>query len=270
MVCVVDGLSAAASGGFSSPFAHAIFALLMVWPLLVPGGLRYSVLPLIGGLACYECGFCFASREPQWLARALTLGVFQLAAVGAALFVAEELERSWRRIAGAARVDSLTGLMSRRYFFERLEVAWRLRIRRGIPMSLVILDIDHFKAINDGHGHPAGDEILRLVSAAVSAVIRNTDFAGRLGGDEIVLALIDCEGPQAIEVVDRLRRRVADTPLLFRGSTIRATLSAGVAAVASADLRDVAEMIREADAALYRSKEGGRNRASLAPILIAG
>ncbi len=172
-------------------------------------------------------------------------------------------ERSWGRITEAAQVDPLTGLMSRRFLFERLEQVWRLRGRRDMAMALVLTDVDHLKTVNDRHGHSAGDEMLRVVSSAVDTVIRNTDFAGRLGGDEFVLALLGCDGPRAIEVVDRLRNHLAVTPLLFHGTTIRVTISAGVAAVPLADHRDVARVLRDADAALYQSKAAGRDRTSL-------
>jgi diguanylate cyclase (GGDEF)-like protein len=195
--------------------------------------------------------------------RLAAIGVFQLASIVTALVAAEMFERSWGRITEAAQVDPLTGLMSRRFLFERLEQVWRLRGRRDMAMALVLTDVDHLKTVNDRHGHSAGDEMLRVVSSAVDTVIRNTDFAGRLGGDEFVLALLGCDGPRAIEVVDRLRNHLAVTPLLFHGTTIRVTISAGVAAVPLADHRDVARVLRDADAALYQSKAAGRDRTSL-------
>jgi diguanylate cyclase (GGDEF)-like protein len=264
VICTVDGLCATGSGGLQSPFAYGIVALLMAWPLIVPGGWRLAAPPLIGGLACYQFAFWFGSGEHPPQARVVVIALFQLAAVITAFAAAEMLQNAWLQIAAAASVDELTGLKSRRYFFERLEDLWRLRARRSTPLALAVLDVDHFKAINDQHGHAAGDEMLRLLSAAVGAVVRGSDFAGRLGGDEIVVALSDCDGAGALEVVERLRRRIAETPLLFRGATIRTTVSAGVAAVPATDRREAAAVLHDADLALYQSKAAGRDRATLA------
>jgi two-component system cell cycle response regulator len=160
-----------------------------------------------------------------------------------------------------AVTDPLTGLHNRRYLDNHLSALFDDAIARGRQMSILLLDIDRFKAINDGFGHDAGDEVLREFAERVRAHTRGIDLVARYGGEEIVVAVPDTplEGAQA--VAERIRERVEGSPFVVHGGgrSIEVTVSVGVAARQAGD-RSAAEMLKRADLALYRAKEQGRNR----------
>jgi two-component system cell cycle response regulator len=160
-----------------------------------------------------------------------------------------------------AVTDPLTGLHNRRYLDNHLSALFDDAIARGRQMSILLLDIDRFKAINDGFGHDAGDEVLREFAERVRAHTRGIDLVARYGGEEIVVAVPDTplEGAQA--VAERIRERVEGSPFVVHrgGRSIEVTVSVGVAARQAGD-RSAAEMLKRADLALYRAKEQGRNR----------
>jgi len=169
-----------------------------------------------------------------------------------------------REDAARADHDGLTGIPNRRAFDAQLDGLIRSYHRYGRPFSLILLDVDHFKRINDTYGHEAGDAVLRSVAARVAGSVRDVDFAARYGGEEFAVLLPETGLAGAVETADRLRRSVADLPVEWRGQVIPVTISLGVAAVPEcvANARDV---LAAADQALYASKEAGRNRVSAAP-----
>jgi diguanylate cyclase (GGDEF)-like protein len=124
---------------------------------------------------------------------------------------------------------------------------------------VVILDIDHFKHVNDAHGHQAGDEVLRLMGAAMGRVARTSDVIARFGGEEFILLLPDCDREQAVAVAERVREAISGAPLPFP-----VTASAGVAVRAPGDTIDGNALVGQADQALYRAKRKGRNRVEAA------
>jgi diguanylate cyclase (GGDEF)-like protein len=157
--------------------------------------------------------------------------------------------------------DELTGLLNRREF-DRILAEEEDRARRfGHPLGLVIIDIDWFKAVNDAHGHPAGDAVLKEVARRIAGCIRTVDRAARIGGEEFALILVQTDGPAALEVAERAIAAVARTPTSAgNGLALPVTASAGVAALPS-DARTAVELIAVADRALYAAKERGRHRA---------
>lgn len=155
--------------------------------------------------------------------------------------------------------DELTGIFTRGYFNERLLEEFRKARHNGRPFSLVILDIDHFKKVNDAHGHHIGDEVLRWLSRLLMAQARETDFVARYGGEEFVVIMPSTRGADAFRFTQRLVKTVAATPFRWGQKSIKVTLSAGVAAL-TADVANEEEMIRRSDEALYAAKKGGRNR----------
>jgi diguanylate cyclase (GGDEF)-like protein len=155
--------------------------------------------------------------------------------------------------------DELTGIYTRGYFNERLLEEFRKARHNGRPFSLVILDIDHFKKVNDAHGHHIGDEVLRWLSRLVMAQARETDFVARYGGEEFVVIMPSTRESEAFRFTQRLVKTISATPFRWGQKSIKVTLSAGVAALAS-DVTNEEEMIRRADEALYAAKKGGRNR----------
>ncbi len=178
---------------------------------------------------------------------------------------AEAIEnaRVHARTATLAAMDQLTTLPNRRSFDERLAVELHRGRRYGAPFSLLLADIDDFKAINDTHGHPAGDAVLRTLGALLSEQLRSVDFAARYGGEEFAVLLAETDGVHARDVADRIRRKVEGA--VFRlpdGDRLRATLSIGIACFPSCADSEVA-LVTRADQALYAAKRDGKNQAVL-------
>jgi two-component system cell cycle response regulator len=163
-----------------------------------------------------------------------------------------------------AITDGLTGLHNRRYLERHLGMLVQQAVARGKPLSLLILDIDHFKAINDTHGHAAGDEVLREFSRRMRKVVRGIDLACRLGGEEFLVAMPDTHGGLALLVGERIRQKIAGEPFQAEGAPrMNVTVSVGVASLASPS--DTAQtLMKRADDALYEAKRQGRNRVATA------
>jgi two-component system, cell cycle response regulator len=174
-----------------------------------------------------------------------------------ALKLGETLE-ALRRIATR---DELTGLLNRREY-DRILAEEEERARRfGHPLGLVIIDIDRFKAINDTHGHPAGDRVLKELAPRLAGAIRTVDRVARIGGEEFALILVQTDGPAALEVARRAISAVAQSPVpAGNGLVLDVTASAGVASLPS-DAATAAELVAAADKALYAAKERGRRAA---------
>lgn len=153
-----------------------------------------------------------------------------------------------------AITDSLTGLANRRVFEQTLSHQLAVLERNQTPVSLVLMDVDHFKQVNDTHGHPVGDAVLQAVATTLKDNIREIDVAARIGGEEFVVIMPDTEQEEAVVVGERLRERIAamtDTPTPV-------TVSSGVAEAVPAE--DVSDVFVRADSALYQAKADGRNR----------
>lgn len=169
-----------------------------------------------------------------------------------------------RRLVERATTDALTGLPNRATFLERARKELARAERSGSSLAVVLLDVDRFKRFNDVYGHQAGDRVLALAGRAVAGAVRGIDLAGRYGGEEIVLLLVDVEAEAALAAVERVRAAIAGVRVPNVPEAV--TASAGVALHSGAfDRADVAALVRRADQALYRSKEAGRNRATLEP-----
>lgn len=190
----------------------------------------------------------------------LVKGEITAGALERSLRYALKLGETLAELRRLATHDALTGLHNRREFDRRLveEVA---RARRfGRPLSLVLLDLDYFKAINDTHGHPAGDEVLKAVARRLAGGSRKTDRLARHGGEEFALLLVETNVEAALTQARRLLSIIADTPVaLPEGMTLAVTASAGVAELAPDG--DELSLVRAADEALYRAKASGRARA---------
>jgi two-component system cell cycle response regulator len=160
-----------------------------------------------------------------------------------------------------AITDALTSLYNRRYMETHLAALVEQAAQRGKPLSVLILDIDFFKAINDGHGHDAGDDVLREFSLRIRKSIRNIDLACRYGGEEFVVVMPETDATVAGLVAERIRRRIATEPFQIQQGTkaLDVTISIGLAALGNAG-DTAAAMLKRADTALYRAKRDGRNR----------
>uniref|UniRef100_I2Q6Q4 diguanylate cyclase n=1 Tax=Desulfovibrio sp. U5L TaxID=596152 RepID=I2Q6Q4_9BACT len=170
----------------------------------------------------------------------------------------EELESLNSRLQRTSRTDSLTGLANRRHAQERLDTLFRLFSRQGTVFSVALLDVDFFKKVNDAHGHETGDTLLRLLARDMLARTRSEDTVARWGGEEFLLLLPRTAGEDAFSLVERLRRGIADTGFPGPGGPLAVTVTIGLATVRPGDV--VEDVLRRADAALYRGKAAGRNR----------
>ena len=157
-----------------------------------------------------------------------------------------------------ANTDGLTGLANRRHFTEFLAGAFKTPA--AAPLSLVLLDLDHFKSINDTHGHQAGDAVLEGIARLVKSMVRPNDLAARYGGEEMAVVLPQTSSVDALNIAEQLRQSVANTPIPFDNEIIKMTASFGVACMDPTNpFHSVDELIGAADRALYAAKESGRN-----------
>jgi diguanylate cyclase (GGDEF)-like protein len=161
-------------------------------------------------------------------------------------------------LALASRRDALTGLPNRRAFEEDLAREAARAARSGGPLAVVALDVDRFKAVNDVHGHAAGDAVLRAVAARAAGAIRAGDVLARLGGEEFGILLPGADLPRAVDAAERIRAALADAPIEAAGHALAVTASFGCAALAPAEAPDA--LVARADARLYDAKRAGRNR----------
>jgi len=165
-----------------------------------------------------------------------------------------------------ANTDPLTGVSNRRAFMAHLSAELARVQRYGHSAAVLMLDLDHFKAVNDRYGHAAGDLVLQRFTELAAALLRQTDILGRLGGEEFAVLLPQTDGAGAYELAERIRVRVASQPIDYDGHTIPLTVSAGIALLEVTDPRADTVLIR-ADQALYRAKQRGRNRVESAATL---
>jgi diguanylate cyclase (GGDEF)-like protein len=172
-----------------------------------------------------------------------------------------KLSETLSQLRQLAQRDELTGLLNRREFQRILDEEWDRSVRFKRPFTLVMVDIDHFKKINDTHGHQVGDEVLRHVASLLAGQVRNVDRVARYGGEEFALMMVETDRKSAIESMQRLGLLLAETPCYVQNGdlTIPVTLSAGVATSLS-DAGNASELVAAADKALYAAKTGGRNR----------
>lgn len=164
-----------------------------------------------------------------------------------------------------AATDALTGLPNRRYFLAELERHWARVVRSEEDgAAVMMLDLDHFKAVNDTYGHATGDEVLKHLAALVREALRKGDLVGRLGGEEFAVLQVGASQEEALQLAQRIRQRVQDSVVVTGGGGLHYTASIGVTTVAASDHNGLAVLLR-ADTALYRAKKGGRNRVEWEP-----
>ncbi|WP_061237580.1 diguanylate cyclase [Ectopseudomonas composti] len=167
-----------------------------------------------------------------------------------------------RLLSNALARDSLTGLLKHADIKEQVVTELERALRSGARASVVMLDIDHFKQVNDEHGHAAGDNVIRALANLLRQRLRRIDSLGRYGGEEFLAVLPDCTPEQALLIVDEIRQRFAELRFIADGKEFSSTLSAGIAGT---DVNSDAEQLRErADKALYAAKHGGRNQVQIA------
>jgi diguanylate cyclase (GGDEF)-like protein len=252
-----------------------LFSMAMAWLLLRPGKEKSLLQRMIGW---NDVVFCLAMGGRAVLAitdrhqhvfasgtvQTVTLFAgYLLMIVNGFGFLLLCKEKDDARMVQLATVDNLTGLINRHAFFDRTEGARALAARQHSPISLLMIDIDHFKRINDCFGHATGDEALCLFARTTESVLRDQDIMGRLGGEEFALVLPDTDLEGAILAAERLRQTVAGVTLQTTAAPYAMTISVGVVVIDPHEHINAA--LARADHALYAAKTGGRNRVHVGP-----
>ena len=168
------------------------------------------------------------------------------------------------QLLAASRIDTKTGLLNASTWEREAEVEVTRAVRMSIPLAVALVDIDHFKRVNDTYGHLAGDKALRAVTDGLRSQLRGYDLAGRFGGEEFVVLLPQAREQDALNVAERLRSHIAGLSIPVddqdeAAGCIKLTISVGVAALAC-ESRELTDLLAAADAALYHAKETGRNK----------
>jgi two-component system cell cycle response regulator len=159
--------------------------------------------------------------------------------------------------------DGLTKAFNKKYFTDRLESELTFALRHESPLVLVMFDIDHFKKVNDTHGHPAGDLVLSEIATLLTAALRAEDVFARYGGEEFAVICRGTDLSQALVVGERMRKSVEKHRFVHEGKHIPITISIGIASLPDPAIKDATDLVARADKALYQSKHGGRNRVTV-------
>lgn len=222
----------------------------------------------IAGWIPYQPLLAIPSAEAHPLRFAGTLAVHLLAATATLAqlgFLAVMLRDRERKFRGLSSRDPLTGIANRRIMMERLEEAWSRAQRHHEELAIAVADVDRFKEVNDRHGHPTGDRVLKAIATTLRSTLRGEDAVGRWGGEEFLIVLPLQGLVPAKAALERCRVRVQREPVAGEdGRPVRVTVSFGLATHPGAGAATVQELVAAADAALYRAKRGGRNRVEVA------
>lgn len=199
-------------------------------------------------------------EEPTGFAASTLLAAFAAAIASTFAFLLLHKDRAESEAARLATMDPLTGAYNRRTFHEIAERELSRARRAGQPLSIVMLDIDHFRAVNERHGHRVGDALLQVFADTVRTALRQEDLLVRFGGEEFLVMLPDVAGPGAVIVAGRIRRAVANEPLRVGSLSLPLTVSLGVAARLDEGPESIDQLLGRADAALVLAKQRGRDR----------
>jgi diguanylate cyclase (GGDEF)-like protein len=279
---VCFALSVYAVGPFTSPFAMlfllaAVFGLIVfpLRPVVLSLGTFMGLIvlstiaerlglvpyaPLMGDSLLVE-----GHPHASWI---LSLGLIPIIASALVLGIFAYVIVQWRdreeKLKELCKTDYLTGVHNRRSFMDRAETEI-LRARRfGGPLSVVMLDVDHFKRVNDNYGHGTGDAVLKIVANILVGEVRRHDVIARYGGEEFALLLAETNEEQAHIMAERCREKIESARFVAGGQAIRITASVGIAAYPCKSVERIDQLIDMADEALYRAKESGRNQVVIA------
>lgn len=240
-------------------FLLSLLLIILLASLVGAGILEYAPLfisdPIVKG-----------SVSVYWVFSIILCSVPFVVTVFFAVFI---LLNRWRRreakIRRLSATDPLTGLANRRSLFEKAEYELARVRRNGQHLAVCMVDLDHFKSINDQHGHAAGDSVLQQISRVFTRELRDVDIVGRIGGEEFVLVLPDSDGEAVLQAVERCRRAIETAPIVLADSReqLGVTASFGVCASKGRDSLTFAQMLARADEVLYQAKREGRNRVTL-------
>jgi diguanylate cyclase (GGDEF)-like protein len=258
---------AAFDAGEPRVFPRLLLAMVAVYFVLGLAFRSAIVVNVLGMVAYAAIATTRGMPAVDLLHFALTLVFANAICIAGAWNLEHARRMAWlegQRLAETALQDGLTGIHNRRRFDEHLQRAWAQSIRERKPISLLLADIDHFKAYNDRYGHQAGDEALKVVAGVLSRFARRPlDLAARYGGEEFAIILFDTKREQAERVGDEVLEAVRKLGIVHQDSAAAPvlTVSLGIACVSPVARRSWAGIIQLADEALYAAKDGGRNRA---------
>ncbi len=268
---------------YGAAFASATFAFDIYHPLGIAGAMPYIALPLLGLLArssravislallgtVLNVGGVVLSMSaaPLYavLVNHLMSGILVCIVAYIALAHLAVEDRLRATLHDAAFRDPLTRLYNRRYVFNIFRDELKKYQRYSDPFSLMLIDADHFKRINDQYGHSAGDAALKAIADACNESVRDTDIVGRFGGEEFIILLPHTRAEDAAIVAERIRHTMLQSNVYWQGQRLDIRLSLGVAE-AGVHAEGIDELVTAADRALYAAKEGGRNRTVIADI----
>jgi len=262
---VVDDVKARLLDAVVRERAGASFAGAQTRLLTPPGGPTGAEEKAIDGFAAYPVNtnnqvsgiLAVAGRR---VARMTTGHEGFLGQVANQAYIVMENSRLFERVKNLSIRDSLTDLYNHRHVMELVSVEFSRVGRYQEAFSLLMIDVDNFKRVNDEYGHPAGDAVLKELARLIKETVRTVDVVGRYGGEEFVAVLPHTAHELAVETAERVRRRIQEHVFLAGERKVHVTVSVGVATYPSANVDSPATLIREADQALYRAKEAGRDR----------
>ncbi len=282
LYAITCGLFTSVTGPFDSPgwilfLGGAIVGFLLFERRMVFVGAALFFTIVVGGALAIHAGFASLDvllkyiagthgQGPQAIARqALLSGSFSALTLLLASHIIDRWREREQKLELLSRTDALTGLTNRRRFLELCEQEMLRARRYGSRLAVVLVDLDHFKKINDHRGHLAGDRALAAVARTLRAAVRDVDTAARYGGEEFGILLPDTDAAGAAELATRCLRRIATSLIdVGEGPSLSITASMGVAGFPDAAVVRVEDLLRRADEALYRAKEAGRNRVAVA------
>ncbi|MDX1589271.1 MAG: GGDEF domain-containing protein [Oleiphilaceae bacterium] len=238
---------------------------------LIPGWFAANTAIMALSLAGFLVLAGLGPTGPEHLSRMALVSISAFAFVLASAFATRRLWRQTflaqrrlysanRKLEQLAQTDELTGCANRRYFFSRGNLEFEKARRYNWPLSVIAIDIDHFKSVNDSHGHASGDRVLEAFAALLRRNLREIDLPARIGGEEFLVLLPGTDGEGALLLAERLREETENSPVTTDKGPITVQASFGVADLASAGTLDFDSFISGADSALYQAKKQGRNR----------
>jgi len=237
-----------------------LFSMGLLLPPLVQIGWTENAIGsqiFASWLVMFVVQVTYARELKRELVQQLDATARKEALVGLLTVARTDLQDAMTQLNRLVTVDQLTGAYTRRYIFEQLDRHAACRKRHGTPVSIVMLDLDHFKRVNDRYGHPVGDKALRTAALAVTGQLRDGDMLARMGGEEFLVVLPMTDKAGAVLLAERLRQTLSETTLQAGGDTLALPASFGVAELQPDE--DIAAWYQRVDAALYQAKAQGRN-----------
>ncbi len=231
-------------------------------------GLSLLPIPRKGGDKDCEFSLLYKGEARRYRASLSNITGSKAKPIGAIVTIDDVTETAllMERLARLASTDELTGVDNRRRFIDLARRETELAKRNGRNLAVLMMDLDHFKQVNDSYGHAAGDEVLRQLVDRCRKALRTTDLFCRYGGEEFAVLLPDADEFGSMEVAERLRLRVAEEPILYNKTLIPMTISIGVATLALGSTETIENLLKRADLAMYRAKQGGRNTVRAASV----